>query len=106
MRRFPSKTLIFIEFKKALMIDFGIICDSGLENLYYLTEEMLSTPQLAYACTLPFKQLLADDCEEIYSKMVPSIVQTHFFESVRHNSQRYHSENVLGRIRLVFKIML
>ena len=99
MRRFPSKTLIFIEFKKALMIDFGIICDSGLENLYYLTEEMLSTPQLVYACTLPCKQLLADECEDIYSKMLPKIVQTHFFESARKHAQRYDSEDVLKRIR-------
>ena len=106
MRHFSSKALIFIELKKALMIDFGIICDSGLENLYYLTEEMLSPPHLAYACPLPYKQLLADDCEEIYSKMLPSVVQTHFFESVRNNAQRYHSENVLGRIRLAFKMML
>ena len=88
------------------MIDFGIICDSGLENLYYLTEEMLSTPQLAYACTLPCKQLLADDCEEIYSKVLPSTVQTHFFEYVRNKAQRYNSENVLGRIRVAFKMML
>ena len=88
------------------MIDFGIICDSGLENLYYLTEEMLSTPQLAYACTLPYKQLLADDCEEIYSKVLPSTVQTHFFEYVRNKAQRYNSENVLGRIRVAFKMML
>ena len=90
---------IFIELKKALMIDFGMICDSGLENLYYLTEEMLPIPQLAYACTLPCKQLLADGCKDIYFKMLPFTVQTHFFESVRNNAQRYDSENVLGRIR-------
>ena len=90
---------IFIELKKALMIDFGMICDSGLENLYYLTEEMLSVPQLSYACTLPFKQLLADGCEDIYSKMLPKLVQTHFFESVRKYAQRYDSDSVLGKIR-------
>ena len=97
---------IFIELKTALMIDFGMICDSGLENLYYITEEMLSIPQLAYACTLPFKQLLADGCEDIYSIMLPKCVQTHFFESVRKYAERCDSDSVLSKIRLAFKMML
>ena len=81
------------------MMDFGIICYSALQNLYYLTEEMSSTPQLAYPCTLPYHQLLADGCEAVYSKMLPFIIQTQFFEAVQKNAHRYHSQNTLGRIR-------
>ena len=93
------------------MIDFGIICDSGLETLYYLTEEMTCIPQLTYPCTLPYKQLLANGCEDIYSKMLPYIVQTHFFEAVQRKSERHLSpedieKGPLCKIRLVFQMTL
>ena len=87
------------------MIDFGIICDCGIGNLYYLTDEMASTPQLAYPCTLPNKQLLADGCDAIYSKMLPFIIQTHYFETIKKNAQRYHSEDVLGKISYDYQII-
>ena len=87
------------------MIDFGIICDSGLQNLYYLTEEMSTIPQSAYPCSLSHKQLLANDCEAIYSKMLPFIIQTHFFESVNRKAQRPETNDALGIIRKAFKLM-
>ena len=70
------------------MIDFGIIYDCAIQNLYYLTEEMLNMPQLAYPCALPHKQLLAEGCEDIYSKMLPIIVQTHYFGAIYRKATR------------------
>ena len=49
---------------------------------------MLGIPQLAYPCVLPHKQLLADGCEDIYSKMLPIIVQTHYFGAVYRKATR------------------
>ena len=43
---------------------------------------MLNMPQLAYPCALPHKQLLAEGCEDIYSKMLPIIVQTYYFGTI------------------------
>ena len=49
---------------------------------------MLNIPQLTYPCALPHKQLLDDGCDDIYTKMLPIIVQTHYFGSVYKQATR------------------